>query len=188
MCSLIFKTQGNPCVGFRASFTVWFPLLWYSAQQVSAASTFQTSRMFWLPSSDPCSVPLFGKYFQVESWVGITGLTFCDTFFSGNLSNAAYCKMSEKRWFQVFCLFFYLFTTGEQVLYQVLLWPEVEVLDTCYVSSHLIPTNSARCQLSPFYRIGFFRSTNVPKVRQLVSIKEGEQVLVLWLMTCLEKA
>ena len=96
--------------------------------------------------------------------------------------------LEGKKLFQIFYLFLYLFTIGEQVLYQILLWPEAKVLDAFYMSSHLTSTNSARCQSSLFYRLGFFRLTSVPKVRQLVSIKEGEHILVLWLMMFSEKA
>lgn len=43
--------------------------------------------------------------------------------------------------------------------------PSAKVLDSFYMSSHLISANSARCQSSPFYRRGVFGLTRVPEVK-----------------------
>lgn len=57
-----------------------------------------------------------------------------------------------------------------------------------YMPAQLIPTSPPKYQLSPFYKIDFFRLTDMPNIRQLVSTREREQILVVWLLKYSEKA
>lgn len=78
---------------------------------------------------------------------------------------------------------------GEEVLYQLLLVAKSRnPRYFFYIPAQLIPTSPPKYQLSPFYKINFFRLTDMPNIRQLVSTREREQILVVWFLKYSEKA